>query len=206
MSLSEESNCTEIVQFLFDLVEDKSIFETNLPIPSWFGHVDESGRVPDFTAFNDQQETNIRSRLDSMCANTEIRIPIIHLFIRANMNKVLDLLIQGGMDVNTVHPSTGNLTPLMTAVKSNNHYAVKKLIEMGSMVHAQDTEQRSALHHAVWPLCWGMWKNVKTVEILLKSGVEPLQEDLFGRSVVDYVLEKGSLDVAYFLQEKSESR
>ena len=209
----DEQNCLDILDFLFEIIKDDQPALTNflncsVPLPYWFGQVTDIGKVPDFIPFIETEKIDLDNRLEGMCPEHEagIKIPIIHLFIRANLNKVLEMLLSYGMDPNACDATTGNLTPLMTAVKCNNFTALTKLIKFNPDINATDTEHRSALHHSVWPLSWGMWKNTRTINFLLEHNIDTFHEDLFGRSVVDYVFEKSSLQVANFLNNRLTSQ
>ena len=87
-----------------------------------------------------------------MAENNKIRLPILHLFIRAGMNRVLDMLIDGGMDVNATQESAEKITPLMTAVKSNNLHAVKDptLVSRFGLMRCPKLKARFRFNKIAW--------------------------------------------------------
>lgn len=66
-----------------------------------------------------------------------------------------------------------NLTPLMEAVLAYDELTVRKLVANGVNLEERDTENTTALHHAVYK------DNIALAEFLLISGANPNTEDLY---------------------------
>lgn len=94
----------------------------------------------------------------------------IHLAVKSSRNDVIKILIKCHANVDARELSFRRLTPLQTAVISNNILPIETLVEVGADVNAKDSTGKTALHLA-------MRRKISMVRILLKLGAHVDVED-----------------------------
>ena len=53
----------------------------------------------------------------------------------------------------------------------------------------QDNNCRTVLHHVTRPTKWGYWENSEILKLLIERGAPLSDEDVHGKSALDYALE-----------------
>ncbi|KAF5640090.1 ankyrin [Fusarium tjaetaba] len=121
----------------------------------------------------------VRYLLEKGCDDdSEEGVPGWEAFIiaceRGQLNIIRYLLEERGMNVNRI--GNKGLTPLITAVQSQQTSAMDYLIKCGAQIDANDNEGSTALLHAV------MKKRVSAVEWLVKRGADVRKQNKKGIS------------------------
>ena len=146
------------------------------------------------------------NRISFFCSPPEgswYSITLLMRAIYANSSRVIDKLLEIGVDINAQVEANGNLTAIMLAVEQNNTSVVRRLLEadIPVLLSNQDDNCRTVLHHVTRPVKWGYWENAEILKILIEKGASASAEDVKGKSALDYALEGGSGRLANILQE-----
>ncbi|KAL8887014.1 MAG: hypothetical protein Q9215_005350 [Flavoplaca cf. flavocitrina] len=108
----------------------------------------------------------------------------LHCAVTSGHLEYIDQLINRGMDVDVVSPSTGGVqTPLMVGLSGHVAPAntVRKLLERGANIMRTDNFGNSALQSAAYPY------NPELVQILLDAGAETATRNVYGdTSLITY--------------------
>ena len=75
-----------------------------------------------------------------------------------------------------------------------------KLYPTPVLLSNQDDNCRTVLHHATRPAKWGYFENAEILKLLIERGASISDEDVHGKSALDYALEGGSGKLANVLQ------
>ena len=125
--------------------------------------------------------------------------------IYVNGARVIDKLLELGVDTNAQVEDNGNLTALMLAVECNNLAVVRRLLESENsqpiILSTQDSNLRNVLHHVTRPSKWGYWENAEIMKLLIEKGTPLAEEDVHGKSALDYALDGGNGKLSNFLQD-----
>ena len=123
--------------------------------------------------------------------------------IYLNGSRIIDKLLELGVDINTQVEANGNLTAIMLAIECNNLPTVRRLLESDTpvLLSAQDSNCRNVLHHVTRPCGWGYWENHEILKLLIERGAPLNEEDVHGTSALDYALEGGNGRLANFMQD-----
>ena len=111
--------------------------------------------------------------------------------IYGDCSRIIDKLLEIGVDINCQVEANGNLTAIMLAVEMNNSSVVRRLLEtdIPVLLSNQDDNCRTVLHHVTRPPKWGYWENAEILKLLIEKGAAISEEDVHGKSALDYALE-----------------
>ncbi|MBR0167295.1 MAG: ankyrin repeat domain-containing protein [Synergistaceae bacterium] len=129
----------------------------------------DKSRDEEFCRFCESESAgNIKAALSSWgfanAQDSEGKSALIHAVENNREKGVIDVLIDGGADKGVCFHG---LTPLMTAVKSENIEAIKSLVERKASLQAKDWEGHTALYYALSDRF-----NPEIFDILRKGGVK----------------------------------
>lgn len=127
----------------------------------------------------------------------KIGVSLLDAIFWANKNEFIDILIQNGADVNATFdasypPAIEGNTCLTLATTQGKIELVKKLIEHGSQVNAQDKNGETALFSAVEIAALNFWiqnnveykKYKEIIKILLENGAQLNIQNLQGKTAL----------------------
>ncbi|CAG5106021.1 Oidioi.mRNA.OKI2018_I69.chr1.g2646.t1.cds [Oikopleura dioica] len=130
----------------------------------------------------------------------------LHRAMFADASLIIDKLLSIEVDINLQSLDCQSKTPVMIAVERNNISAVRRLLECTKhplLFSCTDDNCRTVLHH----LCrqsgsgWGYWENTDILKLLLERNNSPSDQDVDGKTALDYALEGGSGKLAEVIQD-----
>ena len=98
-------------------------------------------------------------------------------------------------------PSKDGWTGLIIACHHEQKEVVKLLIEMGANVNAANKKGTTVFMYAKTPV-QNIHKDTSLLNYLLKCGAKINKKDVFGKTVLDYVIENDDLYLANWLKFK----
>lgn len=127
----------------------------------------------------------------------------LHFAVRDRHVDVIDTLLTNNANVNT-QDNNGN-TPLHCAAKKSCHWIVEQLLNAKADNSIKGYYQESPLHSAVKKIREGsrLEDQVKTVLLLLKSGIDVNSTDEFGKTPLHNVAESGNVAMINLLLDKN---
>ena len=130
-----------------------------------------------------KSETDLAGSLLATCSS--------HDPDRRIQRKIISLLVRKGVDVNEIDKN--GVTPLHRPVRFRAPAAVKRLLELGALVNAQDKKSHSTpLHRAVVNTGAPATANkqdsvIETIRLLLDAGADASILNRKGRTCLSYV-------------------
>ena len=164
---------------------------TSLPTNEAFEKVDKSARIEFYQ--NPPQDSYLQ-------------MTPLHRAMFADASLIIDKLLSIEVDINLQSYDCTSKTPVMIAVERNNISAVRRLLECTKhplLFSPTDDNCRTVLHY----LCrqsgsgWGYWENTDILKLLLEQNNSPSDQDIDGKTALDYALEGGSGKLADYIQD-----
>ncbi len=123
-----------------------------------------------------------------------IPAPVAALALSVSLQDLVELAIDGGLDVNARTPSQQDKTLLHEAVGSGRKELVQCLLDKGADVNAKEQRGWTPLHMAVDAGAWNI------VELLLAKGAAVNAEDSQGATPFWYAKKRGNEEMADLLR------
>ena len=120
----------------------------------------------------------------------------VHLAAHFGHIEILRLIISYGVDLDA--PSRNGVTqaPIHMAVGSEQHEAVRVLLEAGADPDVRQKKDWTALHQAI------LHEDYRMIEILLAGGADINAERIDGKFPMDMARDKHLKEMEYFLRDR----
>jgi ankyrin repeat protein len=110
----------------------------------------------------------------------------LHLAVFFNQNRVAEMLIEEGANINTVSENAQGVTPLHSALANKNIKIAKLLLQRGADPGAVSAAGFTPMHYVA------TYDLVEVGRLLLEKNVDTTGKTLDGRTPLDIAREKGS--------------
>ncbi len=166
---------------------------------------DKAGQTPLMYACanNSDQSNDIVNILIGAGVNPKYKSPVgmtaLHMAATQNNVWAIRTLVNAGVDVHEAGPA--GWVPMQTAAGGGNFEAIKCLIDLGANVNYVNMKSLDCSTPLFIALCmppgerWSKDRQIKTIELLIKEGVDLNSKNKKGATALDFAIDHGDMGI-----------